>query len=151
MCCEHYTMSPSIAMAEGETSNFLRCICKPGPYFCFSSRLPAQHPPDTFAGVRTALQQVSTPSLHKSGAMLVPKGDGSCGMGRLQVTHDCCANHSALVYGVCKVTVNCQPGDDCFLLITGISFFKPDEEVRKANDRAPGTAFNFFGCLTSTD
>lgn len=105
----------------------------------------------TFAGVTTALQQVSTPSLHKFGAMLVPKGEGSCGMGRLQVTHDRCANRSALVYGVCKVTVNSQPGDDCFLLITGISFFKPDEEVRKANDRASGTAFNFFGCLTSTD
>ena len=151
MHCEHYARCPSIAMAEGKSSSFLCCICKPGLYFCFSSRVPAQHPPDLFTGVSIALQQVSTPSLHKFGAVLVPKGEESCGIGRLQVPRDYCAYHSALVYGVCKVMVNTQPGTDCFLLITGISFFKPDEEVRKANDRPSGEAFNFFGCLTSTE
>lgn len=72
-------------------------------------------------------------------------------MGELQVTHDRCASCSALVYRVCKVTVNTRPGNDRFLLITGIRFFKPDEELRKANDRASGAAFHFFGCLTSTE
>lgn len=72
-------------------------------------------------------------------------------MGKLQVTYDHCENCSGFIHSVCKVMANTQTGNDLFLLITEIIFSRPDEEVHKANDRASREAFNFFGCLTSTD
>jgi len=105
------------------------------PQLLLFLKTPGTASPDTLAGVTIARRRVSTHSLHKSGAVLVPKGEeGFGGEGAASHPWPLCK----LVYGVCKVTVNTQPGNNGFLLIIGISFFKPDEEVCKANEQMTG-------------